>query len=43
MTGWICEKRREENPAMVVIIEKKVGVILESIVSSTVRLSDAFG
>jgi hypothetical protein len=32
ITGWIWEKRRDEKPAIVVMIAKNVGVALDSIV-----------
>ena len=41
--GWICENNNEEKPAMVVMMAKKVGVALESIVSKIVRFKEAFG
>jgi len=43
MMGWICEKRRDEKPAMVVSMAKKVGVDFESIVSKISLCEDARG
>ena len=41
--GCICEKRREEKPAIVVIMAKKVGVDFVSIVKKTSLLAEARG
>ena len=43
MTGYILEKRSEENPAIVVRMAKKVGVALVSIVSKISLLDEARG
>ena len=41
--GCMCEKSRDVNPAMVVMMAKKVGVTLESMVSRMVRFLEALG
>ena len=41
--GLICENSRDEKPAMVVRIAKKVGVAFESMVSNIILCDEAFG
>ena len=43
MMGWICEKSKDEKPAIVVKMAKNVGVALESMVVSMSLYEEAFG